>query len=345
MSKVLVTGGAGYIGVVLTKELIHRGYDVRILDKMYFGSEPLNELEKRVEIVQGDIRNFDESILKDVKQVIHLASLSNDPTADFNPKANHEMNTIGTRKLAEMCAKKGINRLTYASSASIYDKGINSGGEIQDEESEVTPKTAYSTSKYEGEVELLKVMEKNPDFSPVILRQGTVYGYSPRMRFDLVVNTMVKSAFTNGVLNVFCNGSQWRPLVDVKDVSKAHISCLEAKNEDVKGEIFNVCEGNYQMIDLAHRIKYALKEIIPVSVEVDYGEDRIDRSYQISGSKLENVLGFRYNISPEEAAVDIAKRIKKGWIKDLENPINYNIRWMEFLVDIERRLSKIGNVF
>ena len=215
------------------------------------------------------------------------------------------------------------------------------------EKNNVEPIAAYSQSKYEGEKVLLKLLEENRNFCPVILRQGTVYGLSPRMRYDLVVNTMVKSAFTSGRIKVFCGGTQWRPLVDIRDVARAHIACLEAKEEDVKGEIFNVIHGNYQILDLAHRVKEALKGIKEVEVDVDYTEGRIDRSYKISKEKIEEKLKFRYQFSVENSARNIALYIKGfldkgGKLSDLENPLLYNIKWMEHLVDMENMFKEMG---
>lgn len=347
--KVLVTGGCGYIGSVVVFELLQKGYPVRISDKLYFGKEHLEKsgYGSRIEFVQGDIRTFDEKILNDISSVIHLAGFSNDPTAEFNPIANMEMNREGTRILAEACIKKGINRFIYASSASIYDRGLRGNEELLDENSKVEPIAAYSESKYLGEKVLLELVEKNKEFCPVILRQGTVYGQSPRMRYDLVVNTMVKSAFVKGRINVLCRGMQWRPLVDVRDVAMAHISCLEAKTEDVKQEVFNVAYGNFQILDLAHRVKEALKGIQSAEVDVDYSEGRLDRSYRVSNQKLEERLGFRYRVSVEESARNMGQKIKEyldkgNEISKLESPIYYNIKWMEHLVEMENKIKEMG---
>ena len=350
--KVLISGGAGYIGSVLVSELLQKGYPVKVFDKLYFGKKHLEKegYGSRIEFVQGDIRDFDTSILNDVGAVIHLAGLSNDPTAEFNPKANTEINKDGTLKFARACIERGVNRFTYSSSASVYDKGLRHNDEILDENSFVEPIAAYSQSKYEGEKVLLKLLEENKNFCPVILRQGTVYGQSPRMRYDLVINTMVKSAFTNGRIKVFCGGTQWRPLVEVRDVARAHIACIEAKEEDVKGEIFNIIHGNYQILDLAHRVKEALKGIKDVEVDVDYTEGRIDRSYKISKEKIEEKLKFRYQFSVEHSARNIAQHLKAfldkgGKLNDFEYPIYYNIRWMEHLVEMETMFKDIGSVF
>lgn len=350
--KVLVTGGCGYIGSVLIGELLSKGYAVKVFDKLYFGKEHIEKANfgTRIEFKQGDLRNFDESLLNDVQAVIHLAGLSNDPMAEFNPKANKEMNTNATRSLALACINKGVNKLIYASSASVYDKGLQADDIFQDEKSPVEPLAAYSISKYEGEKELLDLAKEHKEFSPTILRQGTVYGISPRMRYDLVINTMVKNAFLTGRIQVFCGGMQWRPLVDVKDVARAHIACLEANENLVKGEIFNVTLDNFRIIDVAHRIKEAIKEICPVEVDVDYSPGRIDRSYRISNKKIEDVLGFRHRVTIEQSAKEIAKNIKNhldkgGKLIDLEHPRYYNIKWLEHLVEMEKRLKEMDSVF
>lgn len=344
MSKILVTGGGGYIGSILVKELVDKGYGVKVFDKFYFGKEPLKNLEKRIEIEQGDIRNFDKRTLKDVDAIVHLAGLSNDPMAQYNPEANIKINAEGTRNLAKACAEEGINRFTYASSASIYDKGLqdNDADELKNEETKVSPRAPYSVSKYEGEKALLKIMKEYPNFSPIILRQGTVYGHSPRMRFDLVVNTFTKEAFRTGKLNVFCGGSQWRPLIDVKDVARAHIACIQAREDKVKGEVFNLIHDNYRVLDIAHRVKNVLRGVKEVSIDVDYEQNRMDRSYRISGKKIEEKIGFKPKVSIEESVEEIVEKIQNKEFLDFNNPIYYNIKWIELLSDMEKRIKEIG---
>lgn len=190
-------------------------------------------------------------------------------------------------------------------------------------------------------------MSENKDFCPVILRQGTVYGLSPRMRYDLVVNVLVKKAFETGRMTAFCGGSQWRPLVDVKDVARAHVACLEAEDEKVRGQIYNVVYENFQILDLAHRIKSAIKDIVPVEIDVDYDDARFDRSYKISNVKFKEALRFDYGSPVEDSARRIALHIKGhlddgGKIGDLDHPRYYNIKWMEHLVDMEQRLKDMG---
>ena len=188
-----------------------------------------------------------DDLLDGVDGVVHMAGLSNDPTAEYNPGANWEMNTVATKALAEACKRHGIQRLTFGSSCSIYD-GLPTGT-VYDETTDVRPRGAYATSKKAGEDELLALADDS--FQPAILRQGTVYGYSPRMRFDLVVNTFVKDAISKGRLSLHGGGWMWRPLVDVTDVARAHIHCLEAPVEQVGGQIFNLMHDNYQIRELA----------------------------------------------------------------------------------------------
>ncbi|MEK6920586.1 MAG: SDR family oxidoreductase, partial [Nanoarchaeota archaeon] len=201
--KILVVGGAGYVGAVLIREMLERGYAIKVLDRLFYGTVGLDDIKDKVELIVGDIRSFNPNILDDVEAVINLSGLSNDPTAEYNPEANYEMNTVATAKLAQICKQKGVRRFIFASSCSIYDIGETNEDKdiIFDETAPVAPKAAYSRSKYEAEKLLLAMQDEN--FSPVILRKGTVYGFSPRMRYDLVVNTFLKDALTKGKISLY----------------------------------------------------------------------------------------------------------------------------------------------
>ena len=194
--KILIVGGAGYVGSILTRELLERGYAVKIFDRLFFGTVGIDDIKEKVELIIGDIRHVSSAILDDVEAVINVSGLSNDPTAEYNPEANYEMNTVATAKLAQLCKQKGIRKFIFASSASVYDVGETNEDKdiILDEASVVSPKAAYSRSKFEAEKLILALQDQN--FCPVILRKGTIYGFSPRMRYDLVVNTFVKDAMT-----------------------------------------------------------------------------------------------------------------------------------------------------
>jgi nucleoside-diphosphate-sugar epimerase len=339
---ILVTGGAGYIGAIMVEELLNRGFAVRVFDKLYFGKQGLQKVLDRIELIQGDIRTIDSSVLDGVTGVIHLAGLSNDPMAEFNPKANTAINTEGTRRLGELCKKQGIERLTYASSASIYDRGLYASDVLRDEDSEVEPRAAYAISKYKGERALLELCDEK--FCPVILRQGTVYGYSPRMRFDLVVNTFLKDALTKKRLTVLCGGEMWRPLVDVTDVARAHIACLEAPADQVRGEVFNLAFKNYRILELAHWVRFALRNEMEIDIHVDY-EERQARSYRISAEKIERVLGVRHQISVADSVEVMLDKIRSAGITDFSHPRYYNIHWLNLLVEMEEALDSMGGVF
>jgi len=337
---ILVTGGAGYIGSVLVRELLKDDYHVRVFDKLYFGKEPLSDIEKKIELIQGDVRQFPVSALKGISAVIHLGSLSNDPTAEFDPKANNEINCVGTIKVAEACKKAGVKRMTLASSAAVYGFHVDS---IADETFKTNPQSEYAQSKLDAEKALLKLADKN--FCPVILRQATVGGLSPRMRWDLVVNTMTKDAYSKNKIFVYCAGDSWRPLVSVIDVARAHIKCMEAPESKVKGEIFNLVYKNFRILELAHWIKDAFKlKLKNIDIEVQFGTKE-SRSYRISGEKMKDVLGFEPKMSVEDASREILSALMKGQYTDFSNPIYYNIDWMKLLVGMEDKLKLIGKVF
>ncbi len=339
---ILVTGGAGYIGCVLVAEFLAKGEAVRVVDKLYFGDEGLKDCRDKIDLVQGDIRYIEPKWLDGIDSVVHLAGLSNDPTAEFNPSANHEMNAVATGVLAKACKERGIRRFTFASTCSIYDRGLFAEDLLYDENAQVAPRAAYAISNYEAEKMLLDLCDEN--FCPVILRQGTVYGFSPRMRYDLVVNTFVKDALTKGTLTVFCGGEMWRPLVDVTDVAKAHICCVEAPEDKVRGQIFNLVFKNYRILELAHYTREALKHRVKLDINVDYSHYKA-RSYRVTGQKIETVLGFKPTMPVKESAENMVERVLEHGFTDFLNPRYYNIEWMTLLVQMEETLARIKSVF
>lgn len=339
---ILVTGGAGYIGCVAVRQLLAKGEAVRVFDKLYFGDEGLAEVADKIELVQGDIRTFDPAVLDGCNAVLHLAGLSNDPTAEFNPKANHEINTYGTEVVANACKEKGLKRFIFASTCSIYDEGFYAPDYLRDEESTVRPRAAYAVSNYEGEQLLLKMADAR--FCPVILRQGTVYGWSPRMRYDLVVNTFVRDALVKGALTVHCGGEMWRPLVDITDLANVYIACVEAPDDKVCGQIFNVVGKNYRILELAHWVREALKPTQKVEIEVDYTTHKT-RSYRVSGARIEAELGVKAQVGVKEAVENIVRMIGQNGALDAYNPRYYNIEWMTLLANMEETLKRIGGVF
>lgn len=340
---VLVVGGAGYVGSMLVRELLNKGYAVRIFDKFYFGGRGIKDIKDRVEIIQGDMRNMDSSILEEIDAVINVGGLSNDPTAEYNPKANYEMNVAATRNLAELSKKKDIRRFIFASSCSIYDLGLGGEDIVQDEEAKVNPKAVYSKSKYEAEGILLGMADDN--FCPVILRKGTIFGFSYRMRYDLVVNTFAKDALTRGKITIFRGGEMWRPLVDIRDVVRAYICCLESPEEKVKGQIFNVSHNNYRISELACRVREALRDIgIKVEIEADYTPVNV-RSYRVSTKKIESLLDFHTTYDVKNSVKNMVEMINKHNYTDFLNPRYYNIQWMTLLEEVEKILERTGSIF
>ena len=340
----LVTGGAGYIGSVLVGMLLLREDKVRVFDKLYFDEKPLEDLKKRyghkLEIIQGDVRDFHEDILDGIEAVIHLGALSNDPTADFDPKATVDINFKGTVNVAEACKKRGIKRFSFASSAAVYGFHIDS---VADEEFTASPQSEYAKSRLDSDIALMKMADEN--FFPVSFRQATVYGASPRWRYDLAVNTFTRDAFSKGVLRVDAGGMAWRPFVDIIDVAKAHILAVTCPESKISGgQIFNLVFDNFQILDLAHRVKYILKNKKHVEVEVDYTTKEA-RSYRMTGEKLKRVLGFVPEVSVEDSVIHMYGLLEKGMHTDINNPYYYNMPWMLLLLDMEKRLNRIGKIF
>jgi nucleoside-diphosphate-sugar epimerase len=327
---VLVTGGGGYIGLELCRQLLERGDSVRVVDRFFFGAEYARALadgsDGRLTAIAGDVRDLDDAWLDGIDGVSHLAGLSNDPTAEYNPEANWQMNALATERLGQVCKQRGIARFVFGSSASVYD-GIGPG--MFDERTPVQPRGAYSISKKYGEDTLLALADDR--FGPTILRQGTVYGWSPRMRFDLVVNTFLKDAITVGKLYLHGGGWQWRPLVDVSDVARAHVVCLTAPLDKVRGEIFNVMQENYQVRQLAMLVAGSLSlRGRQVTLE-EAPLPKIVRDYRMSNLKLTQALGFTPAVTVLESIDVMLARLPLDDVAWLTNPRWYNIAWMTIL--------------
>ena len=338
--KILVTGGCGYIGCVLVPILLQHGYEVRVFDKLYYGDTFLKSVADNIELIPGDVRSLNPEVLEGIEGVIHLGSLSNDPTAEFDPEATHSINYTGTINLARACKDRGIERFIFASSCAVY--GFHLEG-LADESHPPCPQSAYAKSKLDVDIELQKMADDN--FCPVSLRQATVFGFSPRMRWDIVVNAFVMHAFKNERLDVWFGGDAWRPLVHVKNVAEAYVHCLKADSGKVRGEVFNLVCDNYRILDVAQRVREALSGI-GISTDIDINRDQVDsRSYRINGEKITKHLGFNPSVSIEEGTEEIGKILDEGRYRDFDHPIYYNMRWMQLLVEIEDRLRKTGKVF
>jgi len=346
--RVLVTGGAGYIGAVLCAELLAAGHAVVVLDRFFWGREPLAGLD--VTCIAGDLRALQPAWLDGIEAVCHLGGLSNDPTAEYDPRANWEMNALATERLVAACKARGIRRFTFASSASIYDAeageaGLERSPIMCDETTDVAPRGAYSLSKRHAERTILAASDDT--FKPVVFRQGTVYGYSPRMRFDLVVNTFIKDAVVNRRLYLHGGGWMWRPLVDVIDVARVHVAALAAPEDALAGQIYNVMEENYQIRQLAMLVAGSLALLEPkLPVElVEATAPALVRNYRMSNAKLTRALGFTPSRTVLESIRDMLERLPLQNAGDFADPRYYNIRWMSLLERVHAEQRAYDSIY
>jgi nucleoside-diphosphate-sugar epimerase len=345
MGVVLVVGGGGYVGSVLCRELIERGQAVRVLDRLYFGDQGLKEIRDRIELHIGDMRAVPRELLDGVECVVNVGGLSNDPTAEFNPRANYEMNTSASIELATMCREQKVPRYLYASSCSIYDRGVidESRDLILDEGADVDPPGAYAGSKLAAEQELMKMTSDS--FCVSVLRKGTLFGFSPRMRYDLVVNTFVKDALSLGKIRLHFGGEMWRPLADVKDAARAYAALIRAPVDRVNGKMFNLVYGNFRISELALRVRAALREIDhDVEIVTDYSYSGV-RNYRVSGKLLERTLEISPAVTVQESVQTMVREIDRLGYTDYDNPRYYNIRWMRLLQEAQGVIEVTGSVF
>jgi len=328
----LVTGGAGYIGSVLVRMLLERGYDVTVLDRFFFGKDSLKDIADQIKIVKGDIRWVDESILDSVDVVMDLAALSNDPSGELNPDWTMEINYQGRVRIATLSKKKGVERYILASSCSIY--GFQEG--ILDENSGVNPLTTYAKANHLAEQNVLPLADKN--FTVTALRQATVYGFSYRMRFDLAINGMTLGFFKNGKIPIMRDGTQWRPFVHVKDTSKAFIMTMEADKELVNGQIFNVGSNdqNYQIFQLAKLIA----ESIGIPFKYEWYGSPDHRSYRVNFDKIHKTLKFTPDYTPREGAREIYSALKDGTL-DPNDMRTITVKWYKHLLHMHDFLKEI----
>jgi nucleoside-diphosphate-sugar epimerase len=265
--------------------------------------------------------------------------LSNDPTAEFNPEANWQMNAIATETLGRACVERGIERYVFASSCSLYD-GMPPG--THGEDAPIRPRAAYATSKRYGEEKLIELADEG--LCPVMLRNGTVYGWSPRMRFDLVVNTFVKDALMTGAIKLHGGGWMWRPLVDIRDCADAMIAAYEAPAQLVRGEIFNVLHSNYQIRELAMIVAGSVQLTGRTVRLEEVPAPKLTRDYECANAKLSTALGFIPRRSVLEAVSDLLARIQESELTDLGDPRYYNIRWLELLHEVKPVLDPFSAV-
>lgn len=331
--KVLVTGGAGYIGSVLIRMLLERGYKIKCLDRFFFGKETLRDVisDSNLELIKDDIRWFDSRILSDVDATIDLASLSNDPTGEIDPSKTYDINYLGRVRVAKLCKKYGVERYILASTCSVY--GFQ--GSILNEKSSVNPLTTYAKSNVLAEKDVLQLEDEH--FSVTVMRQATVYGLSPRMRFDLAVNGMVLGAYANGKIPVMRDGTQWRPFIHVKDTSKAFLTVLESQKDKVNRQIFNVGSNrqNIQILALAELVK----KTFPIPIEVEWYGSPDKRSYRVNFDKIHRNLGFVADCTLRDGAREVYEALENGKVTDSKK--TKTVEWYKHLLNLHATLKEI----
>ncbi|MBT4935457.1 NAD-dependent epimerase/dehydratase family protein [Candidatus Woesearchaeota archaeon] len=327
VKKVLVVGGAGYIGSTLCHQLIEKGYDVRVLDKMTFGHGSISELQKlpNFELLEGDLRNITTitSALENIDAVILLAGIVGDPASSKIPKETIETNYFATLALANACKYYQINRFVFASTCSVY--GSSSG--IVTEEDALNPLSLYARSKIDSEQSILNLKDTN--FAPTMLRMATVYGLSRRMRFDLVVNIFALKAATGDTISIF-GGDQWRPFVHVEDAASAYIKCLEAPLKDIAGETFNIGAENYTINQLGEFAKELFPEATIEKTDKQVIKGALDsRDYKVSFAKAKRIIKFEPQRTVKKAMLDIKNAIEQGSLDNFNDKAYYNVEMAE----------------
>jgi nucleoside-diphosphate-sugar epimerase len=328
--NVLVTGGAGYIGSVMSRVLLEKGYNVTCLDRFFFGTDSIKDIADRITLIKDDVRFFKPETLKKVDAVFDLAALSNDPSGELEPQKTLDINYKGRVRVANLAKKYGVKKYVLASTCSVY--GFQEG--IITEESGLNPLTTYAKANMMAEKEVLPLADKT--FSATVLRQATVYGFSYRMRFDLAINGMVLGYYRNGKIPIMRNGKQWRPFVNVNDTSKAFIKVLEAEPEVVNGQVFNVGsdEQNVQIFDLAKLVAEACS--MPFNYEW-YG-DPDTRSYRVNFSKIKETLQFMPQITIRKGARNVFDALKEGTLNP-DDPRTITVKWYKHLLEMQQFLK------
>jgi nucleoside-diphosphate-sugar epimerase len=309
--KILVAGGAGYLGSVLIPKLLERGYKVDVVDLFWFG----NQLPRQAGVLNKDIFHLTVEDLEPYDEVVFLAGLSNDPMAEYSPSQNFIFNAAAPAYLGYIAKMAGVKRYVYASSCSVYGYTEN---KLYDETSPASSSYPYGISKLQGEQAVIQLIDK--DFSVISLRKGTISGYSPRMRLDLIINTMFKAAMKERTITVN-NPSIWRPILSIDDAATAYIRAIEA-NQQISG-IFNIASGNYTVGEVGDLVKSAIEERSTVRVNLTIKHVQDFRNYKVSTEKAANVLSFHPQGDVKSIVYSLLDNV--GKFQDWDNPKYSNI--------------------
>jgi nucleoside-diphosphate-sugar epimerase len=329
--RVLVTGHKGYIGSIMVPMLQTEGYEVVGLDNDIFEGCIFGDRETCGDIpdipyVRKDVRDVTRSDLQGCDAVVHLCALSNDPLGYFNPDATYEINHKASVRLARVAKKAGVERFIFTSTCSVYG---DSGADMVDEFSELRPITPYAISKARAEKDISKLADCK--FTLTIMRPATAYGVSPMLRFDLVLNNLVAWAYTTGIILLKSDGTAWRPIIHIEDISRAVIAILNASRDLVHNEVFNVgiTDENYRVREIAEIVK----ETVPNS-QIKYAKDAEPdkRSYRVDFSKIAKTLPeFKPQWNARRGAKQLYEAYKKVGItlEEFEGPRYRRISYLE----------------
>ena len=326
LKRVLVTGGAGYVGAVLVPKLLAEGYLVRVLDLYMYGQGVLDSVKDHpnLEQVKGDMRDraLLERVIPGCDAVIHLACISNDPSFELDPALGKSINYDAFSPLVDVSKACGVRRFVFASSSSVY--GVRDEQNVT-ENLELRPLTDYS--KYKALCEDVLLEKRESGFTTVILRPATVCGYSPRLRLDLIVNILTNHAVNNRKITVF-GGQQMRPNIHIGDVTDMYVDSLRWSDDLVDGEIFNAGYDNHKVLEIAE----ITRNVVGDDVSISSTPTDDNRSYHISSDKIKRQLGFVPNFSIEDAVADLVGAFQTGKISDpLTATRYYNIKTMQDL--------------
>jgi nucleoside-diphosphate-sugar epimerase len=328
VAKVLVIGGAGYVGAVLVPKLLDAGHAVRVLDLYMFGEDVLPK-HPNLEEVKGDMR--DQGLLEQVNQgvdaVIQLACISNDPSFELDPELSKSINFDAIEPTVRAAKAHGAKRFIYASTSSVY--GVSDAPEVT-EEHPLVPLTDYN--KYKGLSEPHVLKHNDDDFTVVVIRPATVCGFSPRLRLDLTVNILTAKAISTRQVTVF-GGSQKRPNIHVEDIAELYVALLDMPKEKIAGEIFNAGYENHTVAEIAEIVRTTVMREMPElgEIEVVTTPSNDLRSYHVSSEKIKRVLGWEPKRGIDDAVVGLCRAFKEGKIPldALDDPKYTNVKTVQ----------------